>query len=123
VDKLGILRYAQNKTLGETSNWLLIDASRHEGGSTSGSGSSDMILYVPTSLFAGALATDFLYFYTINGVHDGAAEGSQSNAGFEEWKAFTGPGVPDGGSTLLLLGSALTALGFLAGRRGFADHA
>jgi len=36
---------------------------------------------------------------------------------------LTGPSVPDGGSTLLLLGSALTALGFLAGRRGLADQA
>ena len=96
---------------------MLIDASRSEGGSTSGSGSSDMILYVPTALFADAASTDFLYFYTINGVHNG------SDAGFEEWRALTGPAVPDGGSTLLLLGSALTALGFLAGRRGLADHA
>jgi len=125
VDKLGTLRYAQNEKLGITANWLLIDASKHEGGSTSGSGSSDMILYVPTSLFPttgtadNVKSSDFLYFYTINGVHDGAAEGSQSNAGFEDWSAT----VPDGGSTLLLLGSALTALGFLAGRRGLADHA
>ncbi len=128
VDKLGTLRYAQNASLGVTANWVLIDASKKaDGGSTSGSGSSDMILYVPTSLFptTGAnavLPSDFLYFYTINGVHDGAAEGSLGNAGFEEWRAVTGF-VPDGGSTLLLLGSALTALGFLAGRRGFADHA
>ena len=124
VDNLGTLRYAQNASLGITANWLLIDASRSEGGSTSGSGSSDMILYVPTSLFPttgtadNVKSSDFLYFYTINGVHDGAAEGSQSNAGFEEWSAA----VPDGGRTLLLLGSALTALGFLAGRRGLADH-
>ena len=123
VDKLGTLRYAQNATLGVTANWVLIDASKAEGGSTSGSGSSDMILYVPTSLFDGAANTDFLYFYTINGVHAAAVHGSQSNAGFEEWKALTGPSVPDGGSTLLLLGSALTALGFLAGRRGLADQA
>jgi len=117
IDSLGNLRYAQNASLGVTANWVLIDASRSEGGSTSGSGSSDMILYVPTALFADAASTDFLYFYTINGVNNGA------DAGFEEWRFLTGPAVPDGGSTLLLLGSALTALGFLAGRRGFADHA
>jgi len=127
LNDLGTLRYAQNYSavnlgLGITANWVLIDASRAEGGSTSGSGSSDLILYVPTSLFAGADAKDFLYFYTINGVNDAAAEGSQSNAGFEEWAALTAPPVPDGGSTLLLLGSALTALGFMAGRRGLADH-
>jgi len=116
VDNLGTLRYAQNASLGVTANWVLIDASRAEGGSTSGSGSSDMIVYVPTALFAGADANDFLYFYTINGVNN------RSDAGFEEWKAYTATGVPDGGSTLLLLGSSLTALGFLAGRRGLADH-
>ena len=115
VNNLGTLRYAQNASLGVTANWVLIDASRAEGGSTSGSGSSDMILYVPTSLFAGATSTDFLYFYTINGVHETA------DAGYEEWRALTKV-VPDGGSTLLLLGSSLTALGFLAGRRGLAGH-
>jgi len=123
VDSLGTLRYAQNASLGVTANWVLIDASRSEGGSTSGSGSSDMILLVPTTLFDDAASTDFVYFYTINGLHDAAAEGSESNAGFEEWSAKIAAGVPDGGSTLLLLGSALTALGFMAGRRGFADHA
>ena len=84
VNNLGTLRYAQNASLGVTANWVLIDASRSEGGSTSGSGSSDMILYVPTSLFptTGAnpvLPTDFLYFYTINGVNE------SSDSGFEEW--------------------------------------
>ena len=115
VDNLGTLRYAQNASLSVTANWVLIDASKKEGGSTSGSGSSDMIVYVPTALFAGADINDFLYFYTINGVHE------TSDAGYEEWRALTKV-VPDGGSTLLLLGSSLTALGFLAGRRGLANH-
>lgn len=130
VDDLGTLRYAQNLDLGTTANWVLIDASRSEGGSTSGSGSSDLILYVPTSLFEGAAKEDFLYFYTINGIHDpandsapgGSVNGAQSNAGFEEWSVLT-VAVPDGGSTLLLLGSSLTALGALAGRRKLAKQA
>jgi len=129
LNELGTLQYAQNATLGVTANWVLIDSSRSEGGSTSGSGSSDMILYVPTSLFDDAGKTDFVYFYTINGIHDpsndgpsSSVAGAQSNA-FEEWRALNAPLVPDGGSTLLLMGSALTALGFCAGRRGFADHA
>jgi len=121
IDALGTLRYAQNATLGSTANWLLIDASRADGGSTSGSGSSDLIVYVPTSLFPTTgpnpvSPTDYLYFYTINGVNNGA------DAGFEEWKALTAA-VPDGGSTLLLLGSSLTALGFLGGRRRLAGRA
>ena len=122
ADKLGDLRYAMNTTsvLASGPNGVLIDASNSEGGSTSGSGSSDLIVYVPTTLFNGDAATDYLYFFTINGVRDGAAAavGSESNAGFEEWRALTGPtAVPDGGSTLLLLGSALIPLGLLRARR------
>jgi hypothetical protein len=118
VNSLGTLRYSQNATLGVTANWVLIDASRHEGGHTSGSGSSDMVVLVPTTLFAGALPTDFLYFYTTNGVHEGAIAGSQSNSGYEEWAANVSPAaVPEGGSTLLLLGSSLLVLGLFAYRR------
>jgi hypothetical protein len=118
VNQLGTLRYAQNATLGVTANWLLIDASRHEGGSTSGSGSSDMALLVPTTLFAGALATDFVYFYTINGTHDGSFNGSAADSGYEEWRTMQGVvSVPDGGSTLMLLGSGLLALGLFANKR------
>lgn len=117
INALGDLRYAMND-LGVTANWVLIDASNSEGGSTSGSGSSDLIVYVPTSLFAADAPSEYVYFYTINGVHDAAAPGSQSDAGFEEWRALTGPtAVPDGGSTLLLLGSALIPLGLLRARR------
>jgi hypothetical protein len=115
---LGTLRYEMNAAGTSGPNWVLIDASNSEGGSTSGSGSSDLIVYVPTALFAGAGANDFVYFYTINGVHDEAAPGSKSDAGFEEWRALIGPtAVPDGGSTLLLLGSALIPLGLLRARR------
>src|SRR6266516_3557525 len=111
---LGTLRYAQNPlftTPGvyDTANTVKIDASKSEGGSTSGSGSSDMIVYIPTSNFAGAGSHDFVYFYNLNGVN------LTSDAGFEEWRALTT--VPDGGSSLVLLGSALTALGIFAGRR------
>ena len=111
---LGTLRYAQNplfKTGGgfNTDNTVLIDASRSEGGSTSGSGSSDMIVYIPVSNFAGAGLHDFVYFYNLDGVNN------TSDSGFEEWRALTA--VPDGGSSLVLLGSALTALGIFAGRR------
>jgi len=115
-DTLGTLRYAQNSDNG-TGNWVLIDASRKTEGSTSGSGSSDMLVLVPTVLFNGTGANDFVTFYTLNGVHDTAGDDG-SDAGFEEWRALTGPaGVPDGGSTLLLLGSALIPLGLLRARR------
>ena len=117
-DALGTLRYALNPLLAgatfDVSNWIKIDASKKEAGSTSGSGSSDLVVYVPTSLFTGASPTDFVYFYNLNGVHDSA------DAGFEEWRALTG--VPDGGNTLVLLGAGLTALVFWAGRRGLSSN-
>jgi len=114
LDNLGTLRYAQNPLLNatggfNTDNTVKIDASRSEGGSTSGSGSSDMIVYIPVDNFAGADKADFVYFYNLNGVN------ITSDSGFEEWRAFTT--VPDGGTSLVLLGSALTALGIFAGRR------
>lgn len=113
TDTVGTLRYAQNATSGTTANWVLIDASRRTEGSTSGSGSSDLLVLVPTALFRDAGANDFVYFYTLNGVH-AVSEDDGSDAGFEEWRALVGaPAVPDGGSTLLLLGSALIPLGLL----------
>lgn len=121
-DTLGTLRYAQNATSGSTANWVLIDASRRTEGSTSGSGSSDMLVLVPTALFSAASATDYVSFYTINGVHDTAGDDG-SDAGFEEWRALVGAPVPDAGSTLMLLGSALTALGLVKGRRTTATKA
>jgi len=74
-----------------------------------------MLVLVPTSLFANAGANDFVTFYTLNGAHDAAGDDG-SDAGYEEWRALTGT-VPDGGSTLLLLGSALIPLGLLRARR------
>lgn len=115
---LGTLRYAQNATSGSTANWVLIDASRATEGSTSGSGSSDMAVLIPTALFGNAASTDFVNFYTINGVHSPSGDDG-SDAGFEEWRALLGTqAVPDGGSTLLLLGAALFPLGLLRARRG-----
>jgi hypothetical protein len=120
-DSLGTLRYAQNEPNG-TANFVLIDASRRTEGSTSGSGSSDMLVLVPTALFAGASPSDFVTFYTLNGVHDEAGDDG-SDAGFEEWRALTGQAVPDGGSTLLLLGSAFASLGLFARGRKMASIA
>jgi hypothetical protein len=120
-DALGELRYSLNDPRllsGNTfniANWVKIDSSRNFS-STSGSGSSDLIVYVPTELFKDAGAGDFVYFYNLNGVHYAADPGTGADAGFEEWRALRG--VPDGGNSLVLLGSALTALGLFAGRRG-----
>jgi hypothetical protein len=105
-------------------NWVLIDASRRTEGSTSGSGSSDMLVLIPTALFPSQSthANDLLTFYTRNGVHDTSGDDG-SDAGFEEWRFLGGAAVPDGGSTLLLLGSALIPLGLLRARREMSSKA
>jgi hypothetical protein len=136
LESLGTLRYAQNDpTLSgnnlNVANWVKIDASRYNappgnGGSTSGSGSSDLLVLIPKAAFGNAAASDFVYFFNLNGAQFAADDptlvGLTSEAGFEEWRAVVGS-VPDGGSTLMLLGSALTALGFVRGRRTIASKA
>jgi len=112
LDSLGTLRYAQNPLLTSTAgfntaNSVTIDGSKKEG--KKDGGSSDLIVYVPVSNFAGAGAGDYVYFYNLNGVNN------PSNSESEDWSAWT-TSVPDGGNSLLLLGSAVTALGIFAGR-------
>jgi hypothetical protein len=86
--------------------------------SQNGSGSGDMYILVPTSDIG---TTGNLYLYAGFGL-DTAGGGYESNSGFEEWNATTGnqPRIttPDGGSTMMLLGSALAGMYFL--RRKFA---
>jgi hypothetical protein len=83
-----------------------------------------MVVYIPTHYLDGALSSDYVYFYNLNGAQVGSDNdnssviGTGAEAGFEEWAALTGPNIPDGGSTLVLLGSALTVLA--AGRRTLA---
>src|SRR5437867_218980 len=71
-DNLGTLRYSLNNPLKDANgnyiidNWVKIDSSRFEFGSTSGSGSSDMLVYIPTSYLKDAADSDFVYFYNLN---------------------------------------------------------
>ena len=68
-----------------------------------GSGAGDMLLYVPVSLFAGTLPSDYVYFYS---------QLTNSDAGFEEWALRTGDGpvnpapIPEPG-TMMLMGTGL----------------
>jgi len=115
-DALGTLRYRLNSSLtsplSNEGNWVKIDASRNDitGQVTSGSGSADLLVYIPTSTLDGAAADDFVYFYTMMGAHYQIDPGTGAEAGFEEWAHSENVSVPDGGSTLLLLGAALTGI-------------
>jgi len=102
-----VLRWAMNE-MGDQENTVLIDSSL---GPTQGSGDSDLFVYIPASAFDGAADTDFVYFYNQNGVDNGRVRGNGSTAGFEEWRALAGKAtVPDGGTTMLLLGIAIAGL-------------
>jgi hypothetical protein len=124
---LGTLRFALNDPLKSGSNynitnWVKMDATTDgiadTQGHNGGSGFSDLIVYIPASLFPNL--NDYLFFYNLNGAHFQAdVGGDAAEAGFEEWRAVVrtdGGGVPDGGNTLVLLGSALLALGLLSRR-------
>jgi len=71
-----------------------------------GSGSGDMLMYIPASLIG---TTGYLYLYAGFGVGDG---NYASNDGFEEWNAVEGPNtsVPDAANTVSLFGMALVGL-------------
>jgi hypothetical protein len=120
---LGTLRWAMNEPLAgdmdgfNVDQWILLDASQEnvDSNANGGSGQGDMVVFIPVSAFDGAEATDNVWFYNLNGVHYEAelSDTDGADAGFEEWRAVMR--VPDGGSTLILLGLGMA--GFAAMRR------
>lgn len=128
LDNLGSLRWAMNdptQVAGafNIANWVKLDSAQENvfNNSNGGSGMADLVVFIPQAAFLGALGTDYLWFYNLNGAHYAADKDFAAQSGFEEWSAYTRtvppPLVPDHGNILALLGIALSALGLLANRR------
>jgi len=127
LDSLGTLRWAMNDPLAtgpippdsnfNVDTWIKLDAAQENvshGNANGGSGQGDMVVYIPVSAFGDALASDYVWMYNLNGVHYTSDINNASESGYEEWRAVVGPqNVPDGGSTLALLGLSVLALGLL----------
>jgi len=80
----------------------------------SGSGDSDLFVYIPETLFAAALvslgsADPYVYLWS----HFGLTDNFNSDAGFEEWGVQAANAVPEPASAALML----LGLGALAKRR------
>jgi hypothetical protein len=78
---LGTLRY--DLDLGGNNSVLYNDRN-------SGSGSGDLDIYIPVSLFAGVQANDYVYMYQLWGNADGMTSG-----GFEETRLIRGTPIPE----------------------------
>ena len=100
-------------------NWIKLDYSLNSGGS----GSGDMVVYIPNSLFNIPNNT-YVYLYSAFGLMD-PANCCEAADGFEEWWVRTGQGgggglpetaVPEPG-TLLLVGGGLLVIGRKLRRR------
>ena len=84
-------------------NWIKLDYSLNRG-----SGSGDMVAYIPNSLFTGP-GSQYVYLYS----RFGDQPGHESDAGFSEWWVGPAQGPPQltavpEPATLLLVGAGLT---------------
>jgi len=102
--------YADLTGSGATLAWTLGDSTVElDARLNPGSGAGDMFAYIPQSVLG--TADQYVYLYSAFGIPH------ESNDGFEEWAVLKGgSSVPDGGLTILLLGSALAGLGMLRKR-------
>ncbi|GAA5497415.1 hypothetical protein Rhal01_03611 [Rubritalea halochordaticola] len=117
LDKLGILRFNMNET---ENNHILLQAG------VSGSGQSDMYVFVPTASLENAADSDQVYLYSSFGgfKYEGEAQNSHvwaSSSGDEEWSIpydeqpqFVPPSaptnVPEPSSLTLILGATASLL-------------
>jgi hypothetical protein len=92
--------------------YLKLDARLRDGGAP-GSGTGDMIMYIPVTLFDGYGADTYLYLFTEFGLQAGMKQDDiGEQAGFEEWAAC----IPEP-TTGVLTGLALLSLTSVLRRR------
>ena len=116
---LGTPAYSMDASLGDSQVNLAVQTTNGFD-ANNGSGSGDLYVNIPASKFIGTGA--YLVLYSEFG--NGSIPNYVNNDGFEEWAVRTGPqSVPDGGSTLILLGSAFSGLSLIASRRKLARKA
>lgn len=104
------LVYDMNSNADPTGNSVVLDYALYSGGS----GSGDMQLLIPTSMFSGLT---YVIMYSQFGSYP-ITNGVPSNAGFEEWSALKGQGtvVPEP-STIIAGALLLVPLGVQTYRR------
>ena len=118
--ELGTAAYDMDISLGNSQVNLAVQTSNGFN-ANNGSGSGDLYVNVPLSALADNSGTYFVLYSEFGG---GENPNFTNNDGFEEWAFINGPNnVPDGGSTLVMLGSALTGLSLIASRRKLARNA
>lgn len=77
LNDLGMLRYSLDAGM---DSFVLLDAARNHG-----SGSGDMLAYIPVADFAGSKPNDYVYLYALFGQNHPQYGDTQAQGGFEEW--------------------------------------
>jgi hypothetical protein len=103
----------------QADNYILLDANRN---GNPGNGVSDMLMQVPTSVFANVTGSQYIVLWSRFGLQDAANAGAESFGTFEEWAQLTSSDGGGGGSipepaSLLLMGAGLMGLGFSRRRK------
>lgn len=113
---------------GIADNYVLLDANRD---GNPGNGVSDMLMSVPTNVFAGVGSTDYIILWSRFGLQDNAHSGAESFGTFEEWSHLKvsvtppcdptveqcGPNQIPEPTSLLLMSAGLIGFGFARRRR------
>ena len=115
ITQLGAPRYTMDNAANGDSQVNLAVQTTNGFDANNGSGSGDLFVNIPTSLLGTGT---YLVLYSEFG--NGTDPNYINNDGFEEWAYVKGSNVPDGGSTLVLLGSALSGLSLITSRRKLA---